>query len=138
MKDKVFIDTNILVYANDKSDNYRHEKSKQLIFDGIQKENAVISTQVLSEFFVTVTQKIKTKLSAGAARKEILLFNYLEIIEIDYSCIVHAIDISINNQLSYWDSLIIAAAQKAGCSILYTEDLNAGQKFDRLIVSNPF
>jgi predicted nucleic acid-binding protein len=138
MKDKYFIDTNILVYANDRSEKSKYEKAKQILFDGIVHENIAISTQVLSEFYVTVTQKIKTKLPENTARKEILLFRAIEIVETDFNLIVHAIDISRKNSLSYWDSLIIAAAQKANCNILYSEDLNSDQTIDSVTIKNPF
>ena len=138
MKDKYFIDTNILVYANDRSETVKHERAKQILFDGITNENIVISTQVLSEFYVTVTNKIKIKLSPNIAKKEILLFKTIEVVEIDFHLIIRAINISNENRLSYWDSLIIAAAQKAKCNILYSEDLNPDQTIDSVTIKNPF
>jgi predicted nucleic acid-binding protein len=138
MKDKFFIDTNILVYANDKSERKKQERAKQILFDGIVNEDIVISTQVLSEFYVTVTKKIETKLSASIAKKEILLLKTIEIIEIDIHLIIQAINISVNTNISYWDALIIAAAQKAKCNFIYSEDLNPGQTIGTVVVKNPF
>jgi predicted nucleic acid-binding protein len=138
MKDKFFIDTNILVYANDKSARKKQERAKQILFDGIINEDIVISTQVLSEFYVTVTKKIETKLSAGIAKKEILLLKTIEIVEIDIHLVLQGIDISIKYNLSFWDALIIASAQKAKCNFIYSEDLNPGQIIDTVVVKNPF
>jgi predicted nucleic acid-binding protein len=138
MKDKYFIDTNILVYANDRSEKVKQKRAQQILFDGIANEKIAISAQVLSEFYVTVTQKIKIKLPANIAKKEILLFKMIEIVEIDFNLIVQAINISNENKLSYWDSLIIAAAQRAKCNILYSEDLNPDQTIDSVKIENPF
>jgi len=138
MKDKYFIDTNILVYANDRTEKVKQERAKQILFNGIANEDIAFSTQVLSEFYVTVTKKIKVKLPANTAKKEILLLKAIEIVEIDFNLIIQAINISDKNQLTYWDSLIIAAAQKARCNIVYSEDLNPAQKIDSVTVKNPF
>lgn len=138
MKDKYFIDTNILVYANDRSEREKQEKAKQILFAGIANEDIAVSTQVLSEFYVTVTKKIKTKLPAGIAKKEILLLKAIEVVEIDFNLIIQAINICNENKLSYWDSLIIAAAHKAKCTVVYSEDLNPGQTFDTVTIVNPF
>jgi predicted nucleic acid-binding protein len=138
MNDRFFIDTNILVYANDRSDKARHERAKQILLDGIAGENIVLSTQVLGEFYVTVTRKIKTRLPENTARKELLLLRAVEIVEIDFHLVVRAVELSTQNNLSYWDSLIIVAAQKAGCNTLYSEDLNPGQTFGTVMVKNPF
>ena len=138
MKDKYFIDTNILVYANDRSEKQKQKRAQEIIFDGIAKENIVISSQVLSEFYVTVTKKIKTKLKAEVARKQIELLKIIDVIAIDLHLVIHAVHISEKHKLSYWDALIIAAAQKAKCNVLYTEDLNPGQMIDGVTILNPF
>jgi predicted nucleic acid-binding protein len=138
MRDKKFIDTNVLVYANDRSIRDKHVKAKQILIDGIEAETLVLSTQVLSEFFTTVTRKIKVPLPKVTAQKEIMLLRSIETIEIDFNLVLHAIDISIQSGLSYWDSLILAAARKAKCTVLYSEDLNPGQILDGVTVVNPF
>lgn len=138
MKDKYFIDTNILVYANDKSEKEKHERARQIILNGIANGDIVVSTQVFSEFYVTVTKKIKIKLPVDIAKKEILLLKTIEVVEIDFHLIIQAITISNENRLNYWDSLIISAAQKAKCNILYTEDLNPDQTIDTVTIRNPF
>jgi len=138
MKDKYFIDTNILVYANDKSDIIKQKIAKRIILTGVRDETIAISTQVLSEFYVTVTKKIKVPLSPEIAKKEILLLTSVDIIEIDFDLIIRAIDISNKYLLSYWDSLIIAAAIKSRATVLFSEDLNHDQIIDTVIIINPF
>jgi len=138
MKDKYFIDTNILVYANDRSDREKQERAKTIILQGIADESVAASTQVLSEFFVTVTQKIKIPLSTEIAKKQIWLLKNIEIVDLDFHSVVQAIRILQNYRLSYWDALIVASAQTAKCTVLYSEDLNPGQKIESVLIVNPF
>lgn len=138
MTGRYFLDTNILVYAHDKTDPQRRKRAQKIIFDGIRNDNLVLSTQVLSEFYVTVTQKIKKPLPANVAKKEINLLRSAEIVEINLPMIVAAIDLHIKNKISYWDGLIIASAQAGLCTHILTEDLNDAQKFGKLTIMNPF
>ncbi len=136
--DKFFLDTNLLVYANDGTDPQKQEIARSLILDGIRNGNAVLSTQVLSEFWVTVTKKIKVPLSQEEAEKEIELLRAMRVESIDYMTVKAAIRIQLHHRLSYWDSLILASAHAAGCACVYSEDLNAGREIMGMIVQNPF
>lgn len=138
MSARCFIDTNILVYANDRTDQLRHSVSRNLVIELIKAESGVISVQVLSEFWVTVTQKIEHKLSVQHAEKEIALFSLLQIVNLDFPLFRNAVKIQHSNRISYWDSLIVAAAYSAGCGRIYTEDLNHGQKILDMEICNPF
>ena len=138
MSDKSFFDTNILVYANDSSDKAKQETARSLIKDSLNRQNGVISVQVLGEFWVTVTQKIKKPLSIGIAEKEIELLKLMEIVSLDYLLFKDAIRFQRLMQVSYWDSLILAASHSAGCKTIYTEDLNSGQIISNMELSNPF
>ncbi len=138
MNDRHFIDTNILVYANDSSDKDKQRIAKKIILDGVRKESIAVSTQVLSEFYVTVTRKIKVTLSPEIAKKEIQLLSTIEIIEIDFDLVIQAIDLSEKYKLSYWDSLIIAAAAKSKSTTLFSEDLHHNQVIETVRVINPF
>ena len=135
---KYFLDTNVLVYANDNTEEVKHTTAVLLITDGIRSGRVVISTQVLSEFWVTVTQKIKVPLDREKAEKEIESFRAFRVIGIEYHTVRTAIHIQKRYQLSYWDALIISAAQMAGCEYLFSEDLNEGQRYGNVVVSNPF
>jgi len=138
MKGKYFVDTNIFVYANDPSDKIKQRIAQDLILTGIRKELIIVSAQVLSEFYVTITKKIEKTLSPEAALTQIKLLNHLQIVEIDYDLLVQAIHISQRNNISYWDALIISAAVKVKVKVLYSEDLNHGQIIENVQIINPF
>lgn len=138
MKDRFFLDTNIFVYAHDGQDREKQSVSRRLIFDAIKNESGVISAQVLSEFWVTVTRKIPDPLPLDSAMRAIELYGSLDIKEIDYQLVLSAISLQKKYLLSYWDSLIISAAKGSMCRILYSEDLNSGQDIEGVVVVNPF
>jgi len=138
MSDRYFIDTNVIVYAHDKKYPHKQIKAQELIFNGMREACAVISAQVLSEFFVTVTKKTKQNFSAAAAKHEIMLLSYLQVVDIDFDLVIRALSIKELYQLSYWDSLILSAAERSDCSILYSEDLSNGQKYGEVECIDPF
>jgi predicted nucleic acid-binding protein len=138
MKDNCFVDTNVLIYAYDSHFPQKQDKAKELIFELLRSKKGIVSTQVLSEFFVTVTQKVKEPLSVSQAKEEILLFSRFQVIEVDTPMVVFAIDLTSRWKFSYWDGLILAAAERAECSVLYSEDFNEGQKYGSVKVNNVF
>ena len=138
MRGKYFIDTNVIIYAHDSDYPQKQIRAQEIIFSGMRGNNAVISAQVLSEFFVTVTKKIKQKYSVPAAKHEIILLSHLEVVDIDYDLVIRAVSIQDLFQLSYWDGLILAAAERADCDTLYSEDLSHGQKYAGIQCTNPF
>ena len=138
MPGNVFFDTNILVYAHDTDSPEKQATSQGLIFDGVRNGSGVISAQVLSEFFVTVTRKIAHPMPAPRARREIVLISTLATVDVDATLILRAIDIQDRWQLSYWDALILAAAERGDCETVYSEDLSHGQTYENVTVQNPF
>ena len=138
MSAKVFLDTNILVYAYDESESEKQTTAQALLTRGIEREEAVLSTQVLSEFFVVVTRRIKAPLSANQAEQVIDLLSILPVVEVDLKLVKRAVSVHGELQISYWDSLIISAAERAGCTKIQSEDLNAGQVYLGARVENPF
>jgi predicted nucleic acid-binding protein len=135
--DPVFIDTNILVYAHDRSETAKCPQARQLVLDSVRAGNAVVSAQVLSEFFTTVTRKIAVPLSIRAARHELSVLTRLRVVPIDSTLILRAIDIMSGYQTSYWDALILSAAERARCSVVWSEDLSDGRNYGGLQVVNP-
>ena len=133
-----FLDTNILVYANDGTDAKKQATAVRLVADGIRNGQAVVSTQVLSEFWVAVTQKIQVTLDSEKAEKEIDRFKAMRIVGIENDTVRAAIHLQKRFRISYWDSLIICAAAIAGCRFVYSEDLSPGQSFNGLSIVNPF
>lgn len=136
--DSFFLDTNVIVYANDSSQTQKQKIAVQLITRGMRSGRGVISSQVLGEFWVTVTQKIKVPLARETALQEIEAFRTMRIVGVEYEAV--RIGISLQNRftISYWDALILAAAGIGGCKTVYSEDLNDGQEYDKITVINPF
>lgn len=136
MKNKIFIDTNILIYSIDKFDKSKQKKARALLKEIAVSDTGVISTQVLQEFYVAATKKLN---AAPLIVKEIIIgFEKFEVVQITIEIIKDAMDISLLNKISYWDALIIASAETAKCTALITEDLNAGQIIRGVKIINPF
>jgi predicted nucleic acid-binding protein len=136
---KIFFDTNILVYSYDNSDEAKHINAFNLISNSIFKESIVISSQVVNEFIVIMTTKVKHPITIDEAEKFITKFKInFEIRETRMEDIEKAIGLHKNQKFSYWDSLIIAAAINAGAEILYSEDLQHGRIINKLKIINPF
>ncbi|MFW6137669.1 MAG: PIN domain-containing protein [Spirochaetota bacterium] len=133
---KIFIDTNILVFALDNYDKQKKQKSKQILTDVISKQIAVISTQVLQELYVAGTTKLS--IDPILMKNIVHAFENVEVVIIDTDLIKEAIDTSVLNKVSFWDSLIVVAAEKAKCESLYTEDFNHGQIIRGVRVENPY
>ena len=138
MADKVFFDTNVLVYAFDRGDAVRQRRASQLLEDALREGTAVLSLQVLQEFYVVATRKIRAPLSPENARSLVAEFLRHQVVEPTALHLLRAIDLSIAHVLSLWDALILAAAAAAGCRTVYSEDFSAGAVFGDLRVANPF
>lgn len=138
MKDRFFLDTNILVYAYDRHDPRKQGVAQSLLIDGIENESAVLSVQVLGEFFNVVTRQIQQPMTSDEAKVAIELFSNLLIQEIDLVMVERAIDTHKKYRISYWDALIVSTAERAGCKRILTEDLNDGQHYHSIFISNPF
>jgi predicted nucleic acid-binding protein len=138
MNDKVFFDTNILVYANDSAESRKQKIARNLIKKALSEQTAVISVQVLSEFWVTATQKIKNPLPESVAEKELELFELMDIVDVSLSVFQDAVKMKKLFSLSFWDSLILSAADSANCKIVYSEDMQDGQIISDMRIVNPF
>lgn len=135
--DKVFIDTNVLIYFIDEADEIKHSAAIKLIEKIIHLKNGIISTQSLQEFFSAVTRK--KILEKEAAKEYVTKFaNSFTVDQVTLPHIFGAIDISVRNKLSFWDSLILSSADKSGCVVVYSEDLADGQLVNGVKVVNPF
>jgi predicted nucleic acid-binding protein len=138
MKDRIFLDANILVYAYDRHESRKQGVAQSLLIDGIENESAVLSVQVLGEFFIAVTRRTGQPMSSNEAKEAIDLFCNLPIQEIDLTMVQRAIETHKLYRISYWDALIVSAAERAGCSRIFSEDLNDGQVYHKISVVNPF
>lgn len=136
MPGRVFLDTNVLVYAQDASAPAKQRKARGLITELAANVDGVISTQVIQEFYVAATGKLGVP--PLAAKGIIKTFNVFDIVQVSPTLIQEAIDCSILNQLSFWDALILASAASAGCSVLLSEDLGHDQVVLGVRIQNPF
>jgi predicted nucleic acid-binding protein len=132
---RTFFDTNILIYADDLAAGGKRERALAILEEHVRGGTAVVSTQVLQEFYVIATRKLGV--SAAVARHKVELFGRLDLVEVDLELILGAIDVQRLHQLSFWDALIVHAAAVAGCSVLLSEDLQDGRVIDGLRISNP-
>lgn len=133
-----FVDTNILIYAEDRDAKRKHDVARALIVDLWESREGVVSVQVLQEFYVNVTQKLKKPLSAAKAKEIVEEYLTWTVVDNTGRMLVDAIDLQKKAQLSFWDSLIVQAAIQSGCDLLSSEDMNAGQRFASVTVVNPF
>lgn len=133
-----FYDTNVLVYAYDSHEPDKQKKAQDMLTQGIKNGNGVISTQVLGEFFTVVTRKISQPISVADAREIINNVSVMDVQEIDLLIVKRALETVDTYKISYWDSLIVAAAERAGCERIMTEDLNTDQLYHGITATNPF
>lgn len=136
--DKIFLYSNVIVYAYDKSAGGKHRIAADLMIELWRSGHGVISTQVLQEFFVIVTRKIPKPLKIKTAKEIINDLLKWEVVVNDGESILSAIDIHLKYKYSFWDSMIIDAARKGGAEVLYSEDLSDGQIVDGIAIKNPF
>ncbi len=135
---KFFFDTNVLVYLFDADSPDKRKKARVLFQRHADAGDILLSTQVLQEFYAAVTRKLGRPLDAAAALEAVLSFAELPLVQIDSALIVRAIHRSRNEQVSFWDALIVQAAIEGHASTLYSEVIHHGQVFDSLRVVNPF
>ncbi len=138
MTEPVFVDTNIFVYARDAGERAKQTTAEQWIHRLWIEQRGRTSIQVLSEFYTTVTRKLTPGLDRDEAWQDVLALLAWEPRETDRDLLVRAREIEHRFTLSWWDSLIVAAAQSQGCPILLSEDFQAGMRFDETTVVNPF
>ena len=135
---KSFFDTNVLVYLFDTDSPDKRRKARALVQKHAEAGDILMSTQVLQEFYVTVTRKLARPLDAAAATEAVTRFAELPLVQVDGKLILSAIHRSRDSQLSFWDALIVQAAVEGHADTLYSEDMQDGQTFDGLRVVNPF
>lgn len=136
MRVECFLDTNVLVYAASASRNEAAKRQRALQL--VQESDFGLSAQVLQEFYVTVTRKMKRPMAPELAVALMDEYRVFPTVPTDYPLVVSAGELSVKYGISYWDAAIIAAAQVLEADTLYTEDLNHGQRYETVRVVNPF
>jgi predicted nucleic acid-binding protein len=136
MSVECFLDTNVLVYAVSSSEAEADKSLRAL--DLVQRSSFGLSAQVLQEFYVTVTRKIRRPIPPDLAVALMDEYRVFPMVPTDYPLIVAAVELSLRYGISYWDGAIVAAAEVLGAPTLYTEDLAHGQVYGTVRAVNPF
>jgi predicted nucleic acid-binding protein len=136
MSDLAFFDTNVLVYADDAATPVKREKAITLFRDHLRCGTAVLSLQVLQEYFSAATRKLK--LGPEMAQRKVEILARARVVRLDVTDVIAAIELHRLTQVSFWDALIVHAARLAGAAVLYSEDLQAGSAPSGVRVVNPF
>jgi predicted nucleic acid-binding protein len=133
-----FVDTNVLLYAFDKSSSPKKQVAQRLIEELMEEGRLRVSTQVLQELFVTLTRKVSRPCSIEEALTVLEDLAAWPLMVVDYAAIRAAAGLASQAKISFWDALIIVSAARAGAEALYTEDLNDGQEILGVRIRNPF
>jgi predicted nucleic acid-binding protein len=138
MNSLVFVDTNVLVYRRDASELAKQPRAKSWVDLLWTHRIGRLSVQVLQEFYQTVTRKLSPGLSREDARDEVADLATWRPVPISTELLARAFVVGDAFSISFWDSLIVAAAQQASCSYLLTEDLQDGRDLNGVQILNPF
>ena len=134
----VFVDTNVLLYAEDQADADKHRRARDWLRTLWLQRRGRLSVQVLNEFYVNATRKLRPAMPAGDARAEVRRYQRWQPWLNDHATVESAWAVESRFKLSYWDALMVAAAQQQGCTLLLTEDLQHDQVIDGVRIINPF
>jgi predicted nucleic acid-binding protein len=137
MSDKFFVDTNILMYAHDTSAGVKHDRAKAVVEDLWLHGSGVVSTQVLQELCVNLRRKVKHPIDPRTVREIVADYLAWDVVTNTGKSIVDALQIEEHYQISFWDALVVHAAEASGAAILYSEDLSDGQTYRGVRVVNP-
>jgi len=138
MTDRVFVDSNILIYAHDRDARARQKRAGEVLRELWTERTGRLSTQVLQEFYVNVTRKIKKPLNANAAREVVRTYVPWVGSLITAATVIRASEIGEMWKLSFWDAMIVASAEQNEAGLLMTEDLSNGQVIAGVRIVNPF
>ena len=133
-----FVDTNVLVYAHDRSEPARQSVAQAVLEQLWVDRTGVLSTQVLQELYVVATRKLNPPMRRAAARELVALYGEWPVVQVDVALVVSASELEERHTLSFWDALIVEAARRAGATRLLTEDLQQGRRIGGVSIENPF
>lgn len=136
MSTRTFFDTNVLVYTDDKSAAVKQNVAINLIAAHRRARTGVVSLQVLQEYFVTATRKLRV--DPQIARRKIELFSKFDVATPEVADILAAIDFHRLYTISFWDALILRSAKQTGCTVVLSEDMQHGREIDGMRIVNPF
>jgi predicted nucleic acid-binding protein len=137
-KDRCFFDTNILVYAHDRSSGEKHRVAQNMVREAWGNGTGLLSTQVLQEFYVTVTRKIPATLDGPNALRIVRALGEWDLHQVSLATICSAAELSDLHRFSFWDGLIVASASALRARYLLTEDMQHGFRVGDLELVNPY
>ncbi|MGB7865211.1 MAG: PIN domain-containing protein [Candidatus Sulfotelmatobacter sp.] len=137
MANKYFVDTNILIYAHDTTTGIKHERARQLIEGLWTSGHGVLSTQVLQELCVNLRRRVARPQAVEEIRRLIHDYMSWEVVANAPEDVIQALEIEARYKISFWDALILQAAEQSGAATLYSEDLAAKQWYGTVRVVNP-
>jgi predicted nucleic acid-binding protein len=137
-EDKIFVDTNLLVYSHDVDSGQKHQIARNILLELWGNRNGVLSVQVLQEFYVTMTRKVLHPIPPSRVRNIIRDYFCWHVEVNDLNSVLIASRIGEDYKISFWDGLIVAAALKANADKILTEDLQSGQIIEGISIENPF
>jgi predicted nucleic acid-binding protein len=136
MATRSFIDTNVLVYA-EASDEPKKQRAALALLRRLYEDNdGVLSTQVLQEYCNVAIKKLN--LPVPYIRSQLDLYEQFEVVQVTPSIIRAGLDLHQTRSLSFFDAIVLASAHAAGCNLIWTEDMNAGDVINGVCISNPF
>lgn len=131
-----FFDSNVVIYTDDASAPAKQGRALDLLAEHRLERSGVVSLQVLQEYFVAATRKLKVE--ASVARRKVELLAEFQVANIGVADVLSAIDLLRLHGFSFWNALVIQAARQAGCRVLYSEDLQDGREIEGVQIVNPF
>lgn len=138
MSARTFVDSNVLVYANDEASGPKQDEARRRIAALWRSGTAVVSVQVLQETYVTVTRKLVRAITPDAARDLVSTYGTWPTHTPGLSVVLDASEVAERHRISFWDALIVVSARAMGAEVLLTEDLSHGQVIEGVRVVNPF
>ena len=138
MSGEAFVDTNLLVYAHDSHAGPKSIRAQELLGQLWRERRGVLSTQVLQEFCVNVRRKFRQPMTPAEVREAVMAYQNWRLVVNTANSILRALELEQRYQISFWDAMIVQAAESAGCEVLYSEDLSHGQEYGGVLVVNPF
>jgi predicted nucleic acid-binding protein len=135
---RVFVDTNVLVYLFDAQEPTKQVRAREIVSELARNSSLVVSSQVLSELYVTVTRKLAYPLEASAALRALADLAVYPVVAVDAALVLRAAARAVAEQVAYWDALILEAAVEAGAGTVYSEDLQHGRTYQGVAVRDPF
>jgi predicted nucleic acid-binding protein len=136
MSVRSFLDTNVLIYTDDKAFPAKQRRAMELLAEHRRERSGVVSIQVLQEYFVAAIRKLH--LDAAIARRKVEIFAEFDVATADLADILAAIDLHRLHGFSFWDALILRAAKQAGCAVVYSENMRHARDIEGIRIVNPF